>query len=86
MMICKMRDKPFDVLIKNRNANMTSVGCATQLVDECQVKRRKGSLTNDYRAINRREIAILKNSSINHSFQTDTIYFELFELSTSFVS
>ena len=37
-----MRDKPFDVLNKNSMANMTSVDCATQLVDECQVKRRKG--------------------------------------------
>ena len=26
--------KPFDVLIKTRMANMTSVDCATQLVDE----------------------------------------------------
>ena len=34
--------KPFDVLIKNRMANMTSVDCATQLVDECQVKRGEG--------------------------------------------
>ena len=40
-MICKMRVKPFDVSIINRITNMTSVGCATQLVDECQVKRRK---------------------------------------------
>ena len=37
-----MRDKPLDVLIKNRMANMASVGCATQLVDESQVKRWKG--------------------------------------------
>ena len=42
MMICKIRVKPFDVLIKNRMANMTSVDRATQLVDEYQVKRRKG--------------------------------------------
>ena len=32
-MICKMRVKPFDGLIKNSIANMTSVDCATQLVD-----------------------------------------------------
>ena len=38
MMIYEMRVKPFDVLIKNRMANMTSVDCATQLVDECQVR------------------------------------------------
>ena len=42
MMICKTRVKPFDVLIKNRMANLTSVDCATQLVDEFQVKRGKG--------------------------------------------
>ena len=34
--------KPFDVMIINRIANMTSVDCDTQLVDECQVKREKG--------------------------------------------
>ena len=38
----KTRVKPFDVLTKNRMANLTSVDRATQLVDECQVKRRKG--------------------------------------------
>ena len=42
MMICKARVKPFDVLIKSRMTNMTSVDRATQLVDEYQVKRRKG--------------------------------------------
>ena len=41
MMIYKMRVKPFDVSIINRIANMTSVDCATQLIDECQVKRRE---------------------------------------------
>ena len=41
MIICKTRVKPFDELIKNRMANMTSVDSATQLVDECQVKQRK---------------------------------------------
>ena len=34
MTICETRVKPFDVLIKNRMGNMTSVDCATQLVDE----------------------------------------------------
>ena len=29
MTICKIRVTPFDVLIKNRMANMTSVDCAT---------------------------------------------------------
>ena len=38
MMIRKTRVEPFDVLIKNRIANMTSVDCATQLVDECQAR------------------------------------------------
>ena len=37
----KIRVKPFDVLIKNRMTSMTSAERATQLVDECQVKRRK---------------------------------------------
>ena len=41
-MIYEIRVKPFDMLIKNRMANMTSVDCTTQLVDECQVKREKG--------------------------------------------
>ena len=34
MTTCKTRVKPFDVMILNRNANMTSVDRATQLVDE----------------------------------------------------
>ena len=38
MMIYVIRVKPFDVLIKNRMANMTSVDCATQLANECPVK------------------------------------------------
>ena len=42
MMICKIRVEPFDVLNKNRMTIMTSGGKVTQLVDECQVKRRKG--------------------------------------------
>ena len=42
MMICKTRVKPFDVLIKNRMTIITSGGRVPQLVDECQVKRRKG--------------------------------------------
>ena len=41
MTICKTRVKPFDVLIKNKMANMTSVDCATQMVDEA-VDKRKG--------------------------------------------
>ena len=42
MMKYVIRVKPFDVLIKNRMANMTSVVCATRLVDEPQVRRGKG--------------------------------------------
>ena len=41
MMKYEMQVKVFDVLVINRIANMTSVDCATQLVDEGQVKRRK---------------------------------------------
>ena len=62
MTICTMWEKPFDVLIKIKIANMTSVDCATQLVDERQVKQRKGWPTTDRRAIIRRKIVILKNS------------------------
>ena len=47
MMICETRVKPFDVLIKNRMTIMTSGGRVTQLVDECQVKRRKKWPTTD---------------------------------------
>ena len=41
MMIYKLRVKPFDVLVINRIPKMTSAVCATQLVDKCQVKRKK---------------------------------------------
>ena len=40
-MICIMRVSPFDVLIINGIANLTSVDGATQLVDEREVKRRE---------------------------------------------
>ena len=42
MMKYVIRFKPFDVPIKNRTANMTSVVSATRLVDEPQVRRGKG--------------------------------------------
>ena len=42
MMKYVIRVKPFDVLIENIMANMTSVVCATRLVDEPQVRRGKG--------------------------------------------
>ena len=54
-MIYEIRVKPFDVLIKNGMANMTSVDCATQLVDECQVKRGKRWPTTDQGAKDREE-------------------------------
>ena len=41
-MIYEIRVKPFDVLLKSIIANMTSVGCTTQLVDERQVKQGDG--------------------------------------------
>ena len=68
MMIYKTRDKLFDVLIKIRMANLTSVDWATQMVGKCQIKRGKEWPTTDSGAINRRNIAILKNSSIKRSF------------------
>ena len=42
MMKYVIRVKHFDLLIKNRMANMTSVVCATRLVDKPQVRRGKG--------------------------------------------
>ena len=41
-MIYEIRVKPFDVLIVSRILIMTSVDCTTQLVDDGQVKQRKG--------------------------------------------
>ena len=41
-MIYEIRVKPFDVLIINGVASLTSVDRATQLVEQCQVKRKKG--------------------------------------------
>ena len=57
-----IRGKPFDVLIKNRMASMTSVVCATRLVDEPQVRRGKGWHTADPGTNNRRKTVNLKNS------------------------
>ena len=62
MMKCKTRVKPFDVLIKNRMTIMTSADRATQLVDESQVKRRKGWPTTD-KNHQQRITAVLRNSS-----------------------
>ena len=47
MTICETRVKPFDVVIKNRMANMTSVDCATQLVDEAVGRRKRVTLKKD---------------------------------------
>ena len=62
MVICKTRVKPFDVLIINRIGSMTSGDCAIQLVDECQVKRRKGRPSTDEGAIIGKKIVILKKA------------------------
>ena len=80
MMKCKTRVEPFDVLIKNRMTIMTSADRANQLVDECQVKRRKGWPTTDKnhqqknnccpeKQFNRRKTAILKSSSLQESLK-----------------
>ena len=42
MMKYVIQVKPLEVLIKNKVANMTSVVCGTRLVDQPQVRRRKG--------------------------------------------
>ena len=67
MTICKTRVKPFDVVIKNRKANMTSVDWATQLVDEWQVERRKRVTHNWLRSHQQKKTVILKNSSLKDS-------------------
>ena len=61
-MIYEIRINPFDVLIQKRMANMSSLDRATQLVDECQVKRRKRWPTTDSGTINIRQTANLENS------------------------
>ena len=47
MTICKIRDKPFDVLTKNRVADMTSGNWASRLVDEREIEIREVRLTID---------------------------------------
>ena len=56
MTICKIRGKPFDVLIKNRSANMTSVDWATRLINECGAKGRKRWPTTDKRPASERKL------------------------------
>ena len=38
---CKMREELFDVVTKNRVADMASGDWASRMVNECEVKRRK---------------------------------------------
>ena len=49
-MICKTQVKPFDVLIKNRKANMISVDCAINWSTNVRSNERKGDpqLTNSH--------------------------------------
>ena len=54
-MIYEIRVTPFDVMIINRIANMTSVDCDTQLVDEWWVKKGKADPLLTKRYINRRK-------------------------------
>ena len=60
MMKYVIRVEPFDVLIKNRMANMTLVVCASRLVDEPQVRRAKGWHTADQRTNSRRKLSTWK--------------------------
>ena len=82
MMICKTRVEPFDVLIKSRMTIMTSVDRATQLVDECQVKRRKGDPLLTKPTLERKN-AILKNSSLPQLFKLIRIIRGLFKCPAS---
>ena len=59
MTICKMQDKPFDVLTRNKTANMTSVDWATQLVTEYEAERRKGWPTTNQKPRSENETTIL---------------------------
>ena len=72
MMKCKTRVKPFDVMIKNRMTIMTSTDRATQLVDECQVRRRKGWPTTDKKHQQKKNCHP-KNQLIITLFKTDII-------------
>ena len=84
MMICKTRVKPFDVLIKNRMSIMTSVDRATQLVHECQVKRRKGWPTTD-KNHHQKKTALLKNSSLQQIIKLIQLIRGLFKSPASIV-
>ena len=66
-----IRVKPFDVLIKNRMANMTSVVCATRFIDEPQVRRGKGWHTADQRTIIRRKNWHNGKRFTKNSYKTD---------------
>ena len=41
MTICKMRDKFFDVLSKQKNADMMSLDWATRLVNEYEIEKKE---------------------------------------------
>ena len=85
MTICKMQDSPFDVLIKNRIASITSVDWATQLVDECEFKRRKRRPMTDQKSHQQKEGCDPKKQFNETFILTDTIYFGIFKHLTSFV-
>ena len=84
MMICETRVEPFDVLIKKRMTNMTSVDCITQLVDETEVNRKEGD-TQWRKRTSSEKTAILKNSSLKQSFKLIQFILELFKSSASIV-
>ena len=79
-----MRDKPFDVLIKTIIANMMSVDWATHLVDEGEVKGGRGDPRLN-KSHQQKEDYDPEKQFKKHPFKTDTIYFEIFKLSTSFL-
>ena len=47
MRICKLRDRPFDVLTKKRAVNMTSVEWTTRLFKGCEVRSKNEGLTTE---------------------------------------
>ena len=79
-----MRDKPFEILTKNRTANMTSVGWATQLVNELGVKENK----SDPRLTKSQKQKKIYHSVKNFAktfIQTAVTFIASIKLSTSFV-
>ena len=77
MTICKIWVKPFDVLMKNRLANMTSVGCATQLIDDVGSGGGKGGPQLTKEPLTEKKTVILKNTPQNiHSNYYCLLYFQ----------